>query len=447
LKNNAKGKEAMTRQMHINVFINSRGHHEASWRHPNSSKLPLTDIDYTVDIAQKAEAAKLDSIFLADVLGLWNDVRATPFNWLEPITTLAATAMRTERIGLIGTVSTTYTEPYNLARQFASLDHISRGRAGWNIVTSWSHQAAANFGSAGQVSHADRYVRAEEYMQVVNALWDSWADDAVKDDRDGGLYADPARVKKINHKGELYQVEGPLNIPRSPQGRPVYVQAGSSEAGRSFAARYAEAVFTAHMEKATAVDFYKDLKRRMSELGRRPEDAAILPGFSPILGSTEKEAQNYADELNSLADIQIALARLSSRFGDYDFSHLPLDTPLSPDDFPDPSTVQSARSRTEVILGVVRNDRPTLRQLLARLAGARGHFTFTGTPEACADLLQDWFETGASDGFNIMPPVLPHLLEVFVAEVVPLLQKRGLFRTEYVGTTLRDHLGISRPAG
>jgi len=209
----------MGRQLHLNVFINSRGHHEASWRHPDSSKLPLTDIDYTVDIARKAEASLFDSIFLADVLGLWNDVRATPFNWLEPITTLAATAMATKRIGMIGTCSTTYTEPYNLARQFASLDHISRGRIGWNIVTTWSHQAGANYGSAGQMPHADRYERAEEYMAVVNALWDSWADDAVVDDRDGGLYADPAKVHAIKHKGQFYQVEGPLNIPRGPQGR------------------------------------------------------------------------------------------------------------------------------------------------------------------------------------------------------------------------------------
>lgn len=436
----------MGRQLHLNVFINSRGHHEASWRHPDSSKLPLTDIDYTVDIARKAEAALFDSIFLADVLGLWNDVRATPFNWLEPITTLAATAMATERIGMIGTCSTTYTEPYNLARQFASLDHISRGRIGWNIVTTWSHQAGANYGSAGQMPHADRYERAEEYMAVVNALWDSWADDAVVDDRDGGLYADPAKVHAINHKGQFYQVEGPLNIPRGPQGRPVFVQAGSSEAGRAFAARHAEAVFTAHMEKGTAKDFYSDLKGRLPAVGRKPEDVIILPGFSPILGSTEAEAQAYSEELNALADIQIGLTRLSGRFGGHDFSTLPLDQPLSPDDFPDPETVQAARSRTEVIIGVVRNERPTMRQLLAKLAGARGHFTFTGTPEQCADLLQDWFETGAADGFNIMPPVLPHSLEVFAAEVIPILQKRGLFRTEYTGTTLRENFGLSRPA-
>ncbi len=436
----------MSRQMHLNVFINSRGHHEASWRHPDSSKLPLTDIDYTVDIARKAEAAHFDSIFLADVLGLWNDVRATPFNWLEPITTLAATAMATSRIGMIATCSTTYTEPYNLARQFASLDHISRGRIGWNIVTTWSHQAGANYGSAGQMPHADRYERAEEYMSVVNALWDSWADDAVEDDREGGLYADPAKVHAINHKGQFYQVEGPLNMPRGPQGRPVFVQAGSSEAGRAFAARHAEAVFTAHMEKGTARDFYTDLKSRLPAQGRRPEDVIILPGFSPILGSTVAEAEAYAEELNSLADIEIGLTRLSGRFGGYDFSKLPLDQTLSPDDFPDPETVEAARSRTEVIIGVVRNERPTMRQLLSKLAGARGHFTFTGTPDQCADLLQDWFETGAADGFNIMPPVLPHSLEVFAAEVIPLLQKRGLFRTAYAGDTLRDHLGLSRPS-
>ena len=408
--------------------------------------MPLTDIDYTVDIARKAEAAHFDSIFLADVLGLWNDVRATPFNWLEPITTLAATAMATSRIGMIATCSTTYTEPYNLARQFASLDHISRGRIGWNIVTTWSHQAGANYGSAGQMPHADRYERAEEYMSVVNALWDSWADDAVEDDREGGLYADPAKVHAINHKGQFYQVEGPLNMPRGPQGRPVFVQAGSSEAGRAFAARHAEAVFTAHMEKGTARDFYTDLKSRLPAQGRRPEDVIILPGFSPILGSTVAEAEAYAEELNSLADIEIGLTRLSGRFGGYDFSKLPLDQTLSPDDFPDPETVEAARSRTEVIIGVVRNERPTMRQLLSKLAGARGHFTFTGTPDQCADLLQDWFETGAADGFNIMPPVLPHSLEVFAAEVIPLLQKRGLFRTAYAGDTLRDHLGLSRPS-
>ena len=432
------------RKMHLNLFIQSRGHHEASWRHPGASTLPLTDIDYTVELAQKAEAGMFDSIFLADVLGLWNDVRATPFNWLEPITTLAAVAMATKRIGLIATASTTYTEPYNLARQFASLDHISRGRAGWNIVTTWSHQAGANYNEL-QVSHADRYVRAEEYMAVVNGLWDSWADDAVVDDRTGGLYADPAKVRAADHKGTHYRVKGPLNLPRTPQGRPVYVQAGSSDTGKRFAARHAEAVFTAHLERTTAELFYRDLKTLVREEGRDPDHVVILPGFSPVIRSTEAEANRYVEELNALADIEIGRSRMSNRFGGHDFSKLSLDLPLSVDDFPPPDTVEASRSRTEVIVAYVRNERPTLRQLLAKLAGARGHFTFAGTPEQCADLMQSWVTDGVSDGFNLMPPVLPEMLDVFIAEVVPILQRRGLFRTAHEGTTLRDHLGLARP--
>jgi FMN-dependent oxidoreductase (nitrilotriacetate monooxygenase family) len=435
----------MTRRLHLNLFIQSRGHHEASWRHPKSSRLPLTDIRYTVEMAQKAEAGLFDSIFLADVLGLWNDVEKTPFNWLEPITTLAALAMATSRIGLIGTASTTYTEPYNLARYFGSLDHISRGRVGWNIVTTWSPQAAGNFSGVGQVSHGDRYERAEEYMAVVKGLWDSWADDAVLDDREGGRYADPRLVRPVNHVGPHYQVAGPLNLPRSPQGRPVFVQAGSSDAGRRFAARHAEAVFTAHLEKATARAFYADLKALLAENGRNADQVLILPGFSPIIGSTEAEARRFADELNELADPEIGRQRLSLRFGGHDFSHLQLDQILAPTDFPDPSEVEAARSRTEVIVGFVRQERPTLRQLLAKLAGARGHFTFEGTPEQVADLMKEWVDDGAADGFNLMPPVLPEMLDVFIAEVVPILQRRGLFRTAYEGETLRSHFGLTRP--
>jgi FMN-dependent oxidoreductase (nitrilotriacetate monooxygenase family) len=433
------------RQMHLNLFIQSRGHHEAAWRHPLASPLPLTDIRYTQALARKAEASLFDSLFLADVLGLWNDVESTPFNWLEPITTLAAVATSTSRIGLIATCSTTYTEPYNLARQFASLDHISSGRVGWNIVTTWSPQAGSNFGGIGQVGHADRYERAEEYMSVVKALWDSWADDAVLDDRAGGRYAERMRVKAIQHAGAHYQVQGPLNMPRPPQGRPVFVQAGSSDTGKRFAARHAEAVFTAHLEKAAARAFYNELKALVAAEGRRPAQVLILPGFSPIIGSTEVEAERYAQELNELSDPEVGRQRLSLRFGGYDFSQLPLDTPLSQADFPDPSKNEASRSRTESIVDLVARERPTLRQLLARLAGARGHFTTAGSPEKIADIMQAWFETGAADGFNLMPPVLPHQLDVFSTEVVPILQKRGLFRTAYDGETLRAHFGLSRP--
>jgi FMN-dependent oxidoreductase (nitrilotriacetate monooxygenase family) len=435
----------MKRQLHLNLFFHSRGHHEASWRHPAASPLPLTDIRYYQDLARRAEAALFDSIFLADQLALADDVGQAPRIWLEPLTVLAALAVSTNRIGLIATASTTYTEPFNLARQFASLDHISNGRVAWNIVTSWLATAARNFGGSGQVNHADRYARGEEFMAVVKALWDSWADDAVVDDRGAGRYARPDRIRAIDHRGAFYQVAGPLNLPRCPQGRPVLVQAGSSDTGRRFAARHADAVFTAHMAKATAQEFYAALKALAAAEGRMPDQVLILPGLSPMIGSTEAEAQRLAREVNDLSDPEVGRRRLSGRFGGHDFSHLPLDRSLVPEDFPDPGSVEAARSRTEVILNLVRQNRPTLRQLLGYLAGARGHFTTAGTPEQIADIIEDWFTDGAADGFNIMPPLLPGMLNVFSAEVIPLLQRRGLFRTSYAGATLRQHYGLDWP--
>ena len=436
----------MKRQLHLNLFIHGRGHHEAAWRHPGSSPLPLTDIRYYQDLAQRAEAALFDSIFFADQLALGGDVAQAPRTWLEPITVRAALAGATSRVGLIATASTTYTEPFNLARQFASIDHISNGRAAWNIVTSWLATAAENYGGAGQVSHADRYARGEEFMAVVKALWDSWAADSVVDDRAAGIYARANRIRAIKHRGDFYQVTGPLNLPRCPQGRPVLVQAGSSETGRQFAARHADAVFTAHMAKATAQEFYTDLKRLAAAEGRVPERVLILPGLSPMIAATEAEATQLAREINDLTDPEVGRKRLSGRFGGQDFSHLPLDRPLAPEDFPDPSSVQAARSRTEVIINLVRRDKLTLRQLLGYLAGARGHYVTAGTPEQIADFIEDWFDDGAADGFNIMPPLLPAQLDVFSAEVIPILQRRGLFRTEYQGTTLREHYGLPLPA-
>jgi FMN-dependent oxidoreductase (nitrilotriacetate monooxygenase family) len=435
----------MKRQLHLNLFIHSRGHHEASWRHPASSPLALTDIRYYQDLAQRAEAALFDSIFFADQLALGGDVAQAARSWLEPVTLLAAIAVSTSRIGMIATASTTYTEPFNLARQFASIDHISNGRAAWNIVTSWLATAARNYGGAGQVSHADRYARGEEFMTVVKALWDSWAEDAVVDDRASGQYARADRIRPINHRGDFYQVAGPLNLPRCPQGRPVLVQAGSSETGRRFAARHAEAVFTAHVEKATAQEFYADLKALAADQGRNPGQVLILPGLSATIGSTEAEARRLAREADDLTDPEVGRKRLSNRFGGQDFSHLPLDRPLSPEDFPAPDTVEAARSRTEVILNLVRRDKLTLRQLLGYLAGARGHYVTAGTPEQVADLIEDWFSDGAADGFNIMPPLLPAQLDIFSAEVIPILQRRGLFRTEYAGATLREHYGLPSP--
>ncbi len=435
----------MARQLHLNLFIHGRGHHEAAWRHPSASHLALTDVRYYTDLARSAEAGCFDSVFLADTLAAGDDIASAPRTWLEPVTTLAALAGATSRIGLIATCSTTYTEPFNLARQFASLDHMSNGRVGWNIVTTWLATASGNFRGAGPLSHAERYERAEEYMRVVTGLWDSWSDDAVIDDRASGRYARAGAIRALNHVGPHYQVTGPLNVPRCPQGRPVYVQAGSSETGRAFAARHAEAAFTAQMEKATARDFYADLKRLAVAEGRSPDQILILPGLSPVIGGTEAEAARLSRELNDLSDPEVGRKRLSGRFGGHDFSHLPLDKPLAPEDFPDPALVEAARSRTEVIVGLVRREKPTLRQLLGYMAGARGHFVTAGTPEQIAELMEDWFIDGAADGFNLMPPVLPAMLEVFVAEVVPLLRKRGLFRSAYTTETLRGHYGLARP--
>ena len=282
-------------------------------------------------------------------------------------------------------------------------------------------------------------------MTVVKALWDSWAEDAVLDDRASGQYARADHIRPINHRGDFYQVAGPLNLPRCPQGRPVLVQAGSSDTGRRFAARHADAVFTAHVEKATAQEFYADLKALAAAERRNPEEVLILPGLNAMIASTEAEAHRMAREVNDLTDPEVGRKRLSNRFGGHDFSHLPLDRPLSPEDFPDPDTVEAARSRTEVILNLVRRDRLTLRQLLGYLAGARGHFVAAGTPEQIADLIEDWFADHAADGFNIMPPLLPAQLDLFIAAVIPLLQRRGLFRTEYAGKTLREHYGLAWP--
>ncbi|UZF93465.1 LLM class flavin-dependent oxidoreductase [Bosea sp. NBC_00550] len=432
----------MSRELHLNLFINGRGHHETAWRHPASTKRALSDLAYYRDLALAAEAAKLDSIFFADQLALGDELVHAARGELEPLTLLGALAALTERIGLIATASTTYNEPYNLARQFASLDHLSGGRIGWNIVTSWAPGAAANFGGETQLGIDQRYARAHDFVEVVSKLWDSWARDAVIDDREHGIYAQPDRVRRAEHRGSHFSVAGALNIPRSPQGRPVFVQAGASTDGRAFAARYAEAIFTAHLTKESAIGFYADIKTQARTLGRSPDQIVILPGLSAAIGSTEAEAKRVWEELNELSHPSVGLARLSSRFGGHDFSHLKLDHVLSVDDFPDPLQVQASRSRAQSITALVARERLTLRGLLHSLAGARGHFTATGTPEQIADIIEDWFLSGAADGFNVMPPILPAQFEIFAGEIVPLLRRRGLFRSEYGDGTLRDRLGL-----
>ena len=435
----------MKRKVHLNLFIHSRGHHEAAWRHNDASPLLLTDFRYYEELATKAEAAAFDSVFLSDILSLGSDIEYTPRAVLDPIPLAGALAAITKKIGIIGTASTTYVEPYNLARQFASLDHISNGRIAWNIVTTASAAAAKNYSADPQAGIDERYERADEFMTVVNGLWDSWAEDAVADDRANGQYTLPGRIQPINHEGSFYHVSGPLTVPRGPQGRPVLVQAGSSEPGRAFAAKHGEAIFTAVLEKSAAQDFYRDIKSRVVAQGRRPDQCIIMPGLSPVIASTEARAHQYAQELDELGNRAVGLKRLSGTFGGFDLSHMDLDTPLAPEDFPDPSTLQGGVSRPSLIVDLIRNQKPTLRQLLFKLSGARGHYTFAGTPEQVADLMEDWINDGAADGFNLMPPVLPEMFDVFIAEVIPLLQKRGIFRENYESDTLRDHYGLLQP--
>jgi FMN-dependent oxidoreductase (nitrilotriacetate monooxygenase family) len=426
--------------MHLNAFVMPNGHHEAAWRHPSTDPHRARTLQHYADIARTAERGKLDSLFLADGVALWGNVKHNSHSHFEPLTLLSALAASTVHIGLIATASTTYNEPYHLARKFASLDHLSGGRAGWNIVTSAGIDEARNFNLAKRPAHAARYDRAEEFVEVVKKLWDSWEDDAALVDRASGIYADTGRIRPIEHDGPHFQVRGPLNIERPPQGHPLLVQAGSSETGKEYAARHAEAVFTAQQTFAEGKAFYDDVKGRLARYGRSPDELKILPGISPILGRTEAEAREREAELNALITPDYGLRQLSKML-DHDVTGYPLDGPL-----PDVgSFTEGGQSRFELVVGLARREDLTIRQLLERLAGGRGHRVFAGTPVEVADELESWFTGGAADGFNVMPPTLPGGLDDFVDLVVPELQRRGLFRTEYTGTTLREHYGLARP--
>ncbi|MFB8001110.1 LLM class flavin-dependent oxidoreductase [Nocardia sp. NPDC056000] len=431
------------KQLHLNAFLMSTGHHEASWRLPESDPNANTKIDHYVNLAKIAERGKLDSIFFADSPVLFGDTGRRPAGKLEPTVLLTAIAVQTSRIGLIATASTSYNSPFNLARRFASVDWVSGGRVGWNIVTTAGADAARNFGLDDVPDHALRYAKAAEFVDVATKLWDSWADDAVLADKESGIHTDPDRVRKIDHDGEYFKVAGPLNLPRSPQGYPVLVQAGSSEDGKEFAARYAEAVFTAQQTIEDGLEFYTDLKRRAVAIGRDPDTIKILPGIVPVIGDTEEHARELDAELERLISPEYAKRQLARTWG-IPVEDLDLDSEL-PNDLPTEDEIQGAKSRFTLIVNLARRERLTLRQLIARLGGGRGHHTFAGTAEQVADTIEEWFTRGAADGFNIMPAVLPSGLERFVDEVVPILQRRGLFRTEYTETTLRGHYGLDRP--
>ncbi|SMQ23145.1 alkanesulfonate monooxygenase [Pseudomonas helmanticensis] len=433
-----------TAQMSLGAFLMSSGHHLAAWRHPRAWSGGGLDFQHFRKLATTAERGKFDAIFFADNLALMGSPELGQFTTagdvFDPLVLLSGLAAVTERIGLVSTVSTSYNEPYLLARKFASLDHLSGGRSGWNLVTSATDLEALNFGREKHFEHGDRYQRAEEFIDVVTGLWDSFEDDAFVRDKTSGVFFQPDKLHVLNHHGDNYRVRGPLNIPRTPQGYPVLIQAGSSEPGKALAARTAEVVFTAQQTLANAQAFYADVKGRLAGYGRRPEHLKVMPGISPVIGRTQSEAEDKYQQLQDLVEPRVGLAMLAGMAGGFDLSEYDLDGPL-----PELPPSNSMQSRQALFIDLARRENLSIRQLYLKVAGARGHHTVIGTPKTIADTLEQWFVEQAADGFNIMPPFLPEGLDEFVDGVVPLLQQRGLFRHEYSGTTLRDHLGLERP--
>ena len=433
----------MAKQLHLGAFMRPVGIHTAWWRYPGAYPDANFNLRHLTDFIRKLEAARFDAFFMADHLAVLNmpiealrrSATATSF---EPLTLLSALAMVTERIGLIATASTTFDEPYHIARRFASLDHISGGRAGWNIVTTSNPDAALNFGLSDHVEHDERYRRAREFHSVVTGLWDSWADDAWLEDPASGIFFDPAKMHVLDHKGEHLSVRGPLNIARPVQGWPVIVQAGASDAGRQLAAETAEVVFGSSRTIEDGRSFYQDVKGRMAALGRDPGQLKILPGALVVAGRTTEEAREKKALLDSLVHAESGIPNLSIRLG-VDASAFELDAPL-----PEIPQTNQGQSGQAALVALARRDNLTVRQL-ATLVGGYGGLQMVGTPVEIADTMQAWLETEASDGFNIMFPTVPAGLDDFVELVVPELQRRGLFRREYEGTTLRDLLGLERP--
>ena len=436
----------MSRKIRLGAFLPGGGQHIAAWRHPDQPVDGATSFEFHKELAQTAERGLFDAYFLADGLAIafgggieGGNAKVAGF---EPVTLFAALAPLTTHLGFIATASTTYEEPYNLARKFASLDLISDGRAGWNVVTTATESAAHNFNLDQQHPHAHRYARAAEHVDVVKKLWESFEDDAFLRDRASGQFFDPAKVHYTNHKGEHFKVKGPLNVSRSPQGHPVIVQAGQSEDGRGLAAASAEVIFTAHQHLDTAQEFYRDIKSRARGLGRNPDHILVMPGVSPFVGRTETEAREKHDRLTSLILEEDGIALLNGLTGGtLDLTGYELDGPLPPA----PPT-EGMKSRQALIRQIADENNFTIRQLYQWVASARGHFTVIGTPQTIADTLQDWFENEGADGFNILPPWLPTGLNDFVDLVIPELQRRGLFRTAYEGKTLRENLGLPFPA-
>lgn len=432
------------RQMSIGMNILGHGGHAAAWRVGEVAPTAALDVEYYKHIARISERGALDAIFLADGPALGGDVAKSPAGRLEPTVLLTAVAQATTHIGVIATASTTYNDPFNLARRFASLDHISGGRAAWNAVTNAGDAAAQNFGLIGAPVHADRYGRADEFVDVVFKLWDSWEDDAIVGDRASGRYADPDKVHAIDHVGRHFSVKGPLNVPRSPQGRPVLVQAGSSEGGKALGSRWADAIFTTQTTLPDGQVFYREMKDRARAWGRDPDGLKIMPGLSTVIGSTEEEAHRRCDELDSYQGETGLAAQIAMRIG-VPVGDLDLDAELPWRLIGEVANYEKgSHGFLEAQLNLARREKLTVRQLSRRIRS--GHRLVVGAPERIADTLEEWFRAGAGDGFNIMPDMFPSGCEIFVDEVVPILRRRGVFRSEYSGSTLRHHLGLPHPA-
>ena len=421
------------------------GYHAAAWRHPAADPGAASDFSHFLHVARTAEAAKFDMVFLADGIGIrakddppGSLCRSAQTAELEPLTLLSALAATTTHIGLVATASTTYNEPFHIAREYASLDRISGGRAGWNVVTSWSDAEAQNFNRDQHLDYGTRYERAAEFVEVVKGLWDSWDADAFRHDKESGVFFDPAKLHVLSHQGKHFKVKGPLSVARSPQGRPVLVQAGASEAGMEIAAESAEVVYAVPHDLETGKAYYADLKARVARHGRAPEGLKIMPGITPFIGHTEAEAREKYDLLNELVAPELGLSYLYGQMGD--LSAYPLDGPV-----PEPNDPK-VRSIAKNLLTLARRDNLTIRQLYTTIAAGFGSRILIGTPKQIVDEMEAWVEAEAADGFNICPAVLPLGLEEFAEMVTPELQRRGLFRTDYSGRTLREHLGVPVPA-
>lgn len=427
--------------MHLGIFVLGTGHHMGAWRHPDVDANAALDFQFFKEIASIAERGKLDMLFLSD--GLTFNRLSHPAEQVrfEPLTLLSALAAVTTKIGLAATASTTYNEPFHIARKFLSIDHLSNGRAGWNVVTSYYEEEAKNFSRENHLEHSVRYDRAAEFVEVVKGLWDSWDDDALIRDKETGVYFDSEKLHTLHHQGKYFSVKGPLNASRSKQGQPVIIQAGSSTAGVKLAAETAEVVFTAQQTLDDAQHFYAQLKAKAVEFGRNPDAIKVLPGVTPIIGRTEQEAREKYELLQDLIVPEIGLDFLSDYLGGIDLSNYPLDGPL-PQHIPETNGNQSRR---QLIIDLAKRENLTIRQLYKRIAGTRGHRLIFGTPEQIADQLEEWFTYGGADGYNLMFPYLPGSFTEFVDEVIPILQSRGLFRKEYEASTLRGHLGLSTP--